>query len=131
MKRTVDGEVPHQVTRCVENVHEATLRFVKSGERHPDVAVYGLNSIRNKFFRDRRIVKGLHQIKAAIEHVNSAVRATIGGIEESLACLVSRDSQARVDRTRARSINRDSGMTEARYRSNGGNRGIPTTDRTV
>ena len=52
-------------------------------------------------------------MKCAIEHVNSAVRATIGGIQES-ACLVGRDGQVCVDRTRAQSINHESGMTEAR-----------------
>src|SRR5438270_7249906 len=111
----------------LKNVHEATLRFVQSGERHPNVAIYGLNSVRGKTFRDIRVGKGLHQMKCAIEHVNSAVRATIGGIQES-ACLVGCDSQARVGRTRARSISRDSGMTEARPTAN---RRIPTADRTV
>src|SRR5438874_4821951 len=127
MERAVDSEVLHQITFRIKNVHEATLRFVQSRERHPNVAIYGLNSVRGKTFRDIRVVKGLHQMKCAIEHVNSAVRATIGGIQES-ACLVGRDSQARVGRTRARSICRESGMTEARRTAN---RGIPTADRTV
>src|SRR5882762_1441711 len=111
MERTVDGEVLHQITIWIKNVHEATLRFFHGSESHPNVAIYGLNSVRGKTFRDTGVVKGLHQTKCAIEDVNSAVRATIGGIQECLACLVCRDGQARVDRTRARSINRDSGMT--------------------
>src|SRR5882762_9214975 len=101
MERTVDGEVLHQITLCIKDVHEAALRFVQGSERHPDVAIYGLNSVRGKTSRNSWVVKGPHQTKCAIEHVNSAVRATIGGIQESLACLVGRDSQARVDRTRA------------------------------
>src|SRR5438132_7203458 len=99
MERTVDGEVLYQITLCIKNVHEATLRFVQSGERHPDEAIHGLNSVRGKTFRDSRVVKGLHRFKGAIEHVNSAVRATIGGIQERLAFLVGCDSQSRVDRT--------------------------------
>jgi hypothetical protein len=76
--------------------------IVSHGLARPDVAIYSLNSIRRKTFRDIRIVKGLYQMKCAIEHVNSAVRATIGGIQES-ACLVGRDGQARV-RPHPRSI---------------------------
>src|SRR6266403_2736760 len=113
MERTVDGEVLHQITLRIKNVHEATLRFVQGGERYPNVTIYSLNSVRGKIFRDSRVVKGLHQMKGAVEHVNSAVRATIGSIQES-ACLVGRDSQARVTRTCARSISRDSGMSSAR-----------------
>src|SRR6266850_3599819 len=127
MEWTMDGGVLNQITFGIKNVHEAALPFIQGGERHPNLAIYGLNSVRGEIFRDSRVVKGLHQIKGAIEHVNSAVRATIGGIQES-ACLVGRDGQARVDRTRARSINRKSGMTEARRTAN---RGIPTADRTV
>src|SRR4029077_13376177 len=99
MERTTGGEVLHQIALCIKNVHEATLRFVQSGERHPDVTIYGLNSVRGKTSRDSWVVKRLHRSKCAIEHVNSAVRATIGGIQECLALLVGRDSQARVDRT--------------------------------
>src|SRR6266478_69435 len=128
MEWTADGGVPQQITRCVENVHEATLSFVQGGERHPNVAIYGLNSVRGKIFRDSRVVKGRHQIKGAIEHVNSAVWATISSVEECLACHVSRGSQARVDRTRAGSINRDGGMAVARRAAN---HGIPAADRTV
>src|SRR5882724_6325835 len=113
MQRSMDGEMLYQIPFCIKNVHKATLRFVQSGERHPNVAIYGLNSVRGKTFRDIRVGKGLHQMKAAIEQVNSAVRATIGSIQES-ACLVGRDSQARVTRTCARSISRDSGMSSAR-----------------
>src|SRR6266850_5267632 len=113
MQRTVDGEVLYQITFRIKNVHEATLRFVQGGERHPNVAIYGLNSVRGKTSRDTRVGKGLHQMKCAIEDINSAVRATISGIQES-ACLVGRDSQARVTRTCARSISRDSGMSSAR-----------------
>src|SRR6266576_6913578 len=113
MQRTVDGEVLHQITFAIKNVHKATLRFVQSGERHPNVTIYSLNSVRGEFFRDGRVVKGLHQMKCAVEDVNSPVRATIGGIQES-ACWVSRDSKARVGRTRARSINHERGMTVAR-----------------
>src|SRR6266404_2758383 len=127
MERAMGGKVLHQVTLCIKNVHEATLRFVQGGERHPDVAVNGLNSVRGKIFRDSRVVKGLHQSKGAIEHVDSAVRTTISGIQES-ALLVGRDSQARVDRARARSINRQSGMTVACGTAKSG---IPTADRTV
>src|SRR5437588_10346047 len=82
MQRTVDGEVLHQITLRIKNVHEATLRFVQSGEPHPNVAIYSLNSVRGKIFRDSRAVKGLHQMKCAVEDVNSAVRATIGGIQQ-------------------------------------------------
>src|SRR5205814_3656531 len=105
--------VLHQITLRIKNVHEATLRFVQSGERHPNVAIYSLNSVRGKTFRDIRVGKGLHQMKGAIEHVNSAVRATVGSIQES-ACLVGRDSQARVTRTCARSSSLDSDMRRAR-----------------
>ena len=98
MERAVGGEVSHQITFCIKNVHEATLRFVQRGERHPDVAVYGLNSVRGKISRDGWVVKRLH-LKRAIEPVDSTVRATVGGIQEGLACLVGRDSQACVDRT--------------------------------
>ena len=103
----------HQITCCIKDVHESTLRFVQGSERHPNVAIYGLNSVRGKTSRDSGVGKGLRQMKCAIEHVNSAVRATIGSIQES-ACLVGRDSQARVTRTCARSISRDSGMSSAR-----------------
>src|SRR5437868_14825123 len=113
MQRTVDGEVLHQITFGIKNVHKATLRFVQGGERHPNVTIYGLNSVRGKTFRDIRVGKGLHHMKGAIEHVNSAVRATIGSIQES-ACLVGRDSQARATRTCARSISRDRRMSSAR-----------------
>src|SRR5260370_27796507 len=99
MERTADGEVLHQITFCIKNVHEATLRFVQSGERHPNVAVYGLNSVRGKTTRDSRVVKGLHRSKCAIEHVNSAVRATVGGIQECLARVAGRDSHAGGTRT--------------------------------
>ncbi len=99
MERTADGEVLHQITFCIKNVHEATLRFVQGSERHPNVAIYGLNSVRGKTSRDSWVVKGLHRSKCAIEHINPAVRATISGIQECLACLVGRDSQARVGRT--------------------------------
>src|SRR5260370_33284447 len=116
MERTADGEVLHQIALCIKNVHEASLRFVQSGERHPNVAGYGLNSVRGKTTRDSRVVKGLQRSKCAIEHVNSAVRATVGGIQECLARLVGRDSQARVTRTCARSISRDSGIISARRR---------------
>src|SRR6478752_5483068 len=124
MQRTVDGEMLHQITFGIKNVHKATLRFVQGGERHPNVTIYSLNSVRGKTFRDIRVGKGLYQMKGAIEHVNSAVRATIGSIQES-ACLVGRDSQARVTRTRARSINHASGMTVTRPTVN---HGIPGAD---
>src|SRR6478736_4566507 len=130
MQRTVDGEVLHQITFGIKNVHKATLRFVQGGERHPNVTIYSLNSVRGKIFRDSRVVKGLHQMKCAIEHVNSAVRATIGSIQES-ACLVGRDSQARVTRTCARSISRDSSMSSARRWISYADCGIPAADRTV
>ena len=45
MQRTVDGEVLHQITFGIKNVHKATLRFVQGGERHPDTVIYGLNSV--------------------------------------------------------------------------------------
>src|SRR5882672_10167808 len=128
MEWTADGGVPQQITRCVENVHETTLSFVHGGERHPNVAIYGLNSVRGKVSRDSRVVKGRHQTKGAIEYVNSAVRAIIGGVQECLARYVSRGSQACVDRTRAGSINRDGGMAVARRAAN---HGIPAADRTV
>src|SRR6266404_7163672 len=99
MEWPADGGVPQQITRCVKNVHEATLSFVQGCERHPNVAIYGLNSVRGIVSRDSRVVKRVHQRKCAIEHVNSAVRAIIGSVEECLACYVSRGSQARVDRT--------------------------------
>src|SRR6266481_4964536 len=99
MEWTLEGGVLHQITCCVENVHEATLSFVQGSERHPNVAIYGLNSVRGKVSRDGRVVKGCHQTKGAIEHVNSAVRTIIGGVQECLACLISRGCQARVDRT--------------------------------
>src|SRR6476660_2441765 len=105
MEWTMDGGVPHQITFGIKNVHEAALPFVQGSKGHPNLAIYGLNSVRGEIFRDIRVVKGPHQIKAAIEHVNSAVRATIGGIQECFACCVSSDGQARVDRTRAPSIN--------------------------
>src|SRR4029077_19777210 len=127
MQRTVDGEGLHQITFGIKNVHKATLRFVQGGERHPNVTTYSLNSVRGKIFRDSRVVKGLHQMKCAVEDVNSAVWATIGGIQES-ACLVGRDSQARIGRTGARSINHASGMTVARPTVN---HGIPGADRAV
>src|SRR5258705_215885 len=128
MKRTVDGEVLYQITFWIKNVHKATLRFVQGGEGHPNLTVYRLNSVGGKIFRDTGIVEGLHQTKLAIEDINSAVRATIGGIQECLAILVGRDGQARVDGTRTRSINRESGMTETRCPTNCG---IPAADRTV
>src|SRR6266403_821983 len=99
MERAVDGEVLRQITLCIKNVHEATLRFLQSGERHPDLAIYGLNPVRGETIRDTRVVKRLHQLEAAIEHIDSAVGATIGGIQESLAYLVGRDGQARIGRT--------------------------------
>jgi hypothetical protein len=37
--------VLHQIALCIKDVHEATLRFVQGSERHPDVAIYGLNSV--------------------------------------------------------------------------------------
>ena len=52
MQRTVDGEVLHQITFGIKNVHKATLRFVQGGERHPNVTIYSLNSVRGKIFRD-------------------------------------------------------------------------------
>src|SRR6266404_1123901 len=120
MQRTVESEVLYQITLFIKNVHEATLRFVQGSERHPNLAVYGLNSIRGKTVRDSRVVKGLRQLKGAIEHIDSAIRTTIGGIQERLALLVGCDSQARVDRTCARAINRDSSMTKARRAANHG-----------
>ena len=99
MQRTAGREVLHQIPFCIENIHKATLRFIQGGERHPDLALYGLNPLRGEIFRDSRIGKGLHQLEGTIEHVDSPIWATIGGIQKSLAWLIGRDSQARVGRT--------------------------------
>src|SRR4029077_3097217 len=48
MERTAGGEVFHQITLGIKDVYEATLRFVQGSERHPDVAIYGLNSVSSK-----------------------------------------------------------------------------------
>src|SRR6266403_5281794 len=99
MERAVDGEVLDQIPLRIKNVHETTLRFLQSRERHPDLTIYGLNPVWGKTMRDSWVVKGLHQLESAIEYVDSAVRTTIGGIQQGLAYLIGRDSQARIART--------------------------------
>src|SRR3954469_6016154 len=99
MERTVDGEVLDQNALRIKNVHETTLRFFQSRECHPNLTTYGLNPVWGKTMRDSWVVKGLHQLEGAIEHVDSAVRATVGRVEESLAYLIGRDGQARITRT--------------------------------
>jgi hypothetical protein len=80
MERAIGHEVFHQITFGIKNVHKATLRSVQGSERHPNVAIDGLNSIWRKTSRDSRVAKRLYQTKCAIKDVNSAIGAIIGGI---------------------------------------------------
>ncbi len=57
MQRTVDGEVLHQITFGIKNVHKATLRFVQGGERHPNVTIYSLNSGQSAVRRRRQTLQ--------------------------------------------------------------------------
>jgi hypothetical protein len=101
--------------------------IVSHGLARPDVAIYSLNSVRRKTFRDIRIVKGLHQMKCPIEHVNSAVRATVGG--HTGKCLLGWSRWPSPNRPHPRSIDQhEIGMTEARCTVN---HGTPGADRTV
>src|SRR5438270_886783 len=81
MERAVDGVVFGQIALRIKNVHETTLRLLQRSECHPDLTMYGLNPVWGKTMRESWVVKGLHQLEGAIEHIDSAVRAAVGGVE--------------------------------------------------